>query len=228
MGLTRPAPGHMLWLWAALRPLAGVLHIACPAANGDEKRRTRNDIGMGDEMRLLDWAGLTATAAAAVLLCCATDPAAAFKDVGPKGTCDGHEKGGAAWTQCVSAARADAELFYAGYWLARTGRYEEALSYLRQAKQADARVLTYIGFATRKLGRTDEAMGYYRDALDLDPGYSVARAYMGEGFLAKGERQSAADQLAEIARRSGTASAEYGDLAQHIARYDAEHVRVKG
>ena len=38
----------------------------------------------------------------------------------------------------------------------------------------------------------------------------------------RGERQSAADQLAEIARRSGTASAEYGDLAGHIARYDAE------
>lgn len=186
---------------------------------------------MGYEMRLLDKAGLTATAAAAALLFCAAAPAAAFKDVDPKGSCDGHEKGGAAWTQCVgaaSAARADAELFYAGYWLARTGRYEEALAYLRQAKTPDARVLTYIGFATRKLGRTDEAMGYYRNALDLDPGYSVARAYMGEGFLAKGERQNAADQLAEIARRSGTASAEYGDLAQHIARYDAEHARAKG
>lgn len=170
-----------------------------------------------------------AAIAAGMGLAAGIAPAFAFKDTGPESaSCDAHEKASPAWTACVGAAseaRADAELFYAGYWLARTGRYEEALQYLARAKAQDERVLTYIGFATRKLGRTDEALGYYRKALDINPGYSVARAYMGEGFLAKDERAKAAEQLDEIARRSGRASAEYGDLAQHIATYDAAHAR---
>lgn len=162
---------------------------------------------------------------AAVAVACLASSASAFKDVGPKSAaCDGMEKGSAAWTACVgtaSAEKADAELFYAGYWLARTGHYEEALRYLQAAKGQDERVLTYIGFATRKLGRTDEAMGFYRKALGLNPNYSVARAYMGEGFLSLGRRDKAMEQLDEIAKRSGTASAEYGDLKEHIAHYDA-------
>lgn len=153
-------------------------------------------------------------------------PALAFKDVDPKSaSCDGLQPGSPAWSSCVggvSSERADAELFYAGYWLARTGRYEEALKYLSAAKVRDERVLTYIGFSTRKLGRTDEAMGYYQKALALNPSYSVARAYMGEGFLAKGERDKAVEQLEEIGRRTGTASAEYGELAHNIAKFDAD------
>lgn len=149
----------------------------------------------------------------------------AFKDKDPKSAaCDGKAPGSAAWTACVGAAsaqKADAELFYAGYWLARTGHYDEALQFLGAAKVRDERVLTYIGFATRKLGRTDEALGFYREALGLNPNYSVARAYMGEGFLALGKREKAVEQLEEIAQRSGKASAEYGDLAEHIAHYDA-------
>ncbi len=180
-------------------------------------------------MRLGAGALKLAGTAAGIMVAAAFAPAFAFKDVGPKSaSCDAHEKGSPAWTQCAGAAseaRADAELFYAGYWLARTGRYDEALQYLSKAKVQDERVLTYIGFATRKLGRTDEALSYYRKALDLNPGYSVARAYMGEGFLAKDERAKAAEQLDEIARRSGRASAEYGDLAEHIAKYDAAHAR---
>lgn len=168
----------------------------------------------------------TALAAALAAPALLALPASAFKDVGPASpACDGHAKGSPAWTACVgaasqAAARSDAELFYAGYWLARTGHYDEALSYLRQAKVPDEKVLTYIGFATRKLGRTDEALGYYEKALAMNPGYSGARAYMGEGFLAKGEAGKAREQLAEIARRSGAASAEYAELAEHISRYD--------
>lgn len=154
------------------------------------------------------------------------DRAVAFKDVGPSSAaCDAQIKDSPAWIACVGAAsasanRSDAELFYAGYWLARSGHYDDALSYLRQAKAPDEKVLTYIGFATRKLGRVDEALGYYERALAMNPGYSVARAYMGEGFLAKGQPDKAREQLAEIATRSGTTSAEYADLAGHIARWE--------
>jgi len=149
----------------------------------------------------------------------------AAKDVGPSSAaCDGHATGTPAWFACVGTADvglSDAEAFYAGYWLARNGRYAEALSYLRLAKQPDERVLTYIGFATRKLGDVDGALPYYARALALNPDYSVARAYLGEAYLARAEPERARAELAEIARRCGTSCAEHADLAGHIARYEA-------
>ena len=60
------------------------------------------------------------------------------KDVGPAHTsCDTQAKGSAGWSACVGAARAsmsDDELFYAGYWLAKNGRYADALTYLNLAR----------------------------------------------------------------------------------------------
>jgi tetratricopeptide (TPR) repeat protein len=137
--------------------------------------------------------------------------------------CDTHAKGSAAWTACLGAARAgmpDDELFYAGYWLARTGRYAEALGYLSLARDRSERVLTYIGFATRKLGDVDAAMPFYAEALAKNPNFTVARAYLGEAYLAKGEPEKARRELGEIERRCGKSCAEYADLLGHIAAYD--------
>jgi len=157
-------------------------------------------------------------------------PALAWKDTGPgSAACDEHQKGGDAWRACATAAgptMSDQELFYAGYWLARQGSYREALGFLERTQTKDARTLTYIGFATRKLGAVEEAMGHYKAALSLDPNYSVARAYMGEGFLVSGDVAAARGQLAEIGRRCGQTCAEYGDLAGHIAYFEA--ARRKG
>lgn len=120
----------------------------------------------------------------------------------------------------------DDELFYAGYWLARKGDFKLALHYLDQAEnKADPRILTYIGYANRKLGRWDEAMGFYRKALAADPDYSVARAYMGEAFLEKGDAAKARAELGEIEQRCGVACSEYGQLASEIAKFEA---RVRG
>ena len=112
------------------------------------------------------------------------------------------------------------EAFYAGYWLAKSGRYDEALRYLSMASPQDPRVLTYIGYATRKLGRVDDALGYYDRALALNPNYAVARAYLGDAYLTQGAPLKARGQLAEIANRCGTSCAEYAELAAHIADYD--------
>ncbi|WP_072395337.1 tetratricopeptide repeat protein [Hyphomicrobium sp. CS1GBMeth3] len=166
-------------------------------------------------------AGMTASLAAG--------PSAAneriSKDTGPASTaCDVHGKGTAAWSSCVGTASArmsDQELFYAGYWLAKSGQYQEALRYLTLAEKKDERVLTYIGFATRKLGRVDEALPLYREAIALNPDYVVARAYMGEAFLTKGESAKARGELAEIADRCGTSCPAYVDLKGHIAEYEA-------
>ena len=68
----------------------------------------------------------------------ASGSAIAFKDQGPKSAaCDGLAKTSAAWKACAGepqAAASDTELFYAGYWLARTGSYADALEYLNRAK----------------------------------------------------------------------------------------------
>jgi tetratricopeptide (TPR) repeat protein len=155
----------------------------------------------------------------------AAEPAQFSKDVGPaSAACDSHAKGSAAWTTCVGKAVAgmpDKELFYAGYWLAKGGQYAQALGYLNLARVKDERVLTYIGFATRKLGDVDAALPLYAKALALNPNYSVARAYLGEAFLTKGEPEKAKAELAEIRDRCGTTCAEYADLSGHIARYEA-------
>ncbi|MGQ0674390.1 MAG: tetratricopeptide repeat protein [Hyphomicrobium sp.] len=156
------------------------------------------------------------------------EPPTAFKDQGPAGPCDVHATGGPAWTACVGTVRAgmpDSELFYAGYWLARSGRYAEAIGYLTLAKVRDERVLTYIGFATRKLGDVDGALPLYAAALARNPDYSVARAYLGEAYLSKDEPAKARQELAEIERRCGRACAEYADLAGHIAGYEAARRR---
>ncbi len=145
------------------------------------------------------------------------------KDLGPANSaCEPLDKSSTAWRNCVGAANATLsgdEAFYAGYWLAKSGNYAEALDFLRLAPPNDVRVLTYIGFATRKLGNVDAALPYYDRALALNPDYSVARAYLGEAFLSRGEPAKAAGQLEEIGRRCGQSCAEYADLARHIADY---------
>jgi tetratricopeptide (TPR) repeat protein len=147
------------------------------------------------------------------------------KDQGPaSATCDRFGKETAAWLDCAGAAKAqmpDQELFYAGYWLAKSGRYQEALTYLTRARTKDEKILTYIGFATRKLGDVDKAMPFYAEALKLNPGYSVARAYLGEAHLTRGEPEKAASELEEIEWRCGRTCAEYADLASRIAEYRA-------
>lgn len=127
----------------------------------------------------------------------------------------------------------DEELYQAGYWLAKSHKYEEALAQFRKiSKQDDPRVLNYIGFATRKLGRVDEAMGYYRKVLQIDPNYTLARAYMAEAFLTQGKVDAADRQLAEIGKRCGQACEEYVALARQIAqfkssgRFDAQGSRA--
>ena len=113
------------------------------------------------------------------------------------------------------------------YWQARAyvedGKYNMALDLLRRVKnQNQPRVLNYIGYSTRKLGDVDEGITYYKKALSLDPNYNVAREYLGEGYLQKGDLGSAKQQLAEISKRCGVSCEEYKDLAEEIAKYEAK------
>lgn len=167
------------------------------------------------------WRAILPAAACAAMLLAAVPVAA--KDVDPtRPSCDSLAKHSAAWTQCAERVADDHQRFYAGYWLAKGGQYHAALDQLRAIAAPDARVLTYIGFSLRKLGETDEALAYYARALAADPGFTVARAYLGEAHLTLGDRARAASELAEIERRCGRSCEDYVELASQIDAYDQQ------
>jgi predicted Zn-dependent protease len=113
------------------------------------------------------------------------------------------------------------QVYSLGYWQAKTGEYDAALATLRSAaNQHDPRVQTMIGFTLRKLGRVDEAFGYYFKALATRPDATTTRQYLGEAYLQAGDPARAREQLAEIAKRCGTACEDYAALAEEIARYE--------
>jgi predicted Zn-dependent protease len=116
------------------------------------------------------------------------------------------------------------QVYSLGYWQAKNGKYDAALATLRSAPdQNDPRIQTMIGFALRRLGRVEEAFGYYFKALATRPGATTTRQYLGEAYLQIGDPKRAREQLAEIARRCGTACEDYTALAEEIAKYERAH-----
>lgn len=168
----------------------------------------------------------------ALLVGAASLPAAA-KDIGPANPeCDRFVKSTSEWTGCAARsarlpaagqqaeASSDASLFYAGYWMAKTGRYAEALNHLNAIRIKDEKALTYIGFATRKSGDTSQALGFYAEALAKNPDYVVARAYLGDAYLTLGRLDLAKAELDQIERRCGRACEAHAELAAHIAAFE--------
>jgi len=145
------------------------------------------------------------------------------KGVAPQNaSCDHYVKSSASWRGCIgrlSANKTDDELFYAGYWLAKTGRFDEALQFLNSTRRKDERVLTYIGFATRKSGHVKDALTFYQKALVLNPDFVIARSYLGEAHLTMGKLEKARAELREIAKRCGNSCVEYKLLEDAIAHY---------
>jgi tetratricopeptide (TPR) repeat protein len=152
-----------------------------------------------------------------------SSPVLAQKGEPETNKCDKYKKGSPDWKKCTGGLKDDMnddQIYYSGYWLARTGQYAEAIEILNKASVKSERILTYVGFATRKLGDHDAAMAFYIRALEMNPNYTVARAYMGEAFIAKGEIGKAREQLSEIAARCGTSCAEFSELKSELAKID--------
>lgn len=151
----------------------------------------------------------------------------------PKKKC---KKKGYVWSteekKCVkktSGLLTDDDLYLQARAYVEDDKYTMALDLLRRIRnQNQPRVLNYIGYSTRKLGDVDEGIRYYKKALSLDPNYNVAREYLGEGYLQKGDLGSAKQQLAEIAKRCGVSCEEYKDLAEEIAKYEAKGKATSG
>mgnify|MGYP005993260173 CR=1 FL=1 len=101
--------------------------------------------------------------------------------------------------------------------LSYDGRYEDAQVLLAQMPADDDRTLTYMGFTNRKMGHAEAAMDYYTRALDKNPANVLARAYMGQGFVADGNISAAIEQLREIRAHGGTGSWAEASLRTAIA-----------
>lgn len=130
------------------------------------------------------------------------------------------KKNGVYTKVCVKATAGiipDDELYAQGYLLAKTGEYDWALSaFNAMINKQTPETLTMIGYSNRKAGRLEIAVSYYDQALAMQPDYVKAREYLGEGYVAAGRVDLAKVQLAEIAKRAGTTSEEYIDLAKAI------------
>lgn len=122
---------------------------------------------------------------------------------------------------CVKATAGvipDDELYNQGRLLAKQGEYEWALTVLAAVQdKSNPDVLNYMGYSNRKAGRLDLAITYYQKALTLKPDFTLAREYLGEGFVAAGKLDLARVQLDEIRKISGATSEEYIDLAKAIS-----------
>lgn len=123
-----------------------------------------------------------------------------------------------------NSSLSDEEVYNGAYWLAHQGQYREALALIaKAANRNDPRLLNITGFSIRKLGDVDGALPYYRKALAIDPNYMLAREYMGEAFVSKGDLASAREQLREIETRCGAGCGEYAELAEAIAAFETGH-----
>jgi tetratricopeptide (TPR) repeat protein len=101
--------------------------------------------------------------------------------------------------------------------LAYAGKYDDALTMLKRAKnQNDPRILTYYGYTNRKLGNTDVAMDYYNRAISADANNLLARSYMGQGLVQEGKLEEARAQLIEIRDRGGKDSYAYKALYEAL------------
>ncbi len=112
----------------------------------------------------------------------------------------------------------DEDLYQQGRALAKAGQYDWAIEVLATVQnQQDPRVLNYTGYSHRKAGRLEIGITYYRQALAIDPGFNLAREYLGEGYIAAGRIDLAQNELAAIEKSCGTTCEEYKDLAAAIA-----------
>lgn len=178
-------------------------------------------------IRSLAYAVVLAVAGSSILIGTSSQPTYGFGSAPAPKPCVKFKHGTRKWKKCrrknglpTSATEQTEELLTLGYTLAISGRYEQALSFLRRAEESnDPRVLTYIGFSERKLGRLDRAMAYYARAIKLDPRNVATLSYMGEAHLQRGELAAANVKLGNIESLCGTKCEPFKALNLAIASY---------
>lgn len=107
---------------------------------------------------------------------------------------------------CVDARESslsDDERLDAARELATFGRADDALRVLASLQAPNTSdALTVRGYATRKAGDFDRGVALYVAALELDPQNWLARSYLGQGLVEKGDKDGAKAQL-RLIRQGG-------------------------
>lgn len=120
----------------------------------------------------------------------------------------------------LADAKSADETYVTAVSLINEKRYEEAISYLNDARWAAGPhpdILTYLGFANRKLQRYDVAEGYYQSALQIAPKHRGALEYYGELKLERGDVAGAKSNLAKLENICGFGCNEADELRRWIA-----------
>lgn len=102
----------------------------------------------------------------------------------------------------------------------KDGQWQRALDGFLAALKAEPANPDFhsgAGFAYRKLGRLEPSFRHYREALAIDPNHRGAHEYIGEAYLAAGDRAKAREHLAKLETICGRGCEEYKDLAAAIA-----------
>lgn len=132
----------------------------------------------------------------------------------PKGESWSSEKG-----KCIkkdTSSKAD-DIYLKGKKLAKDGQYSQAIAVLSSIEaKNDPRVLNMLGYSNRKLGRYDVAFSFYNKALEINPKYTLARSYLGEGLAELGRIKEAKQQLSKIGEQCGASCDEYKALEAAI------------
>jgi len=111
----------------------------------------------------------------------------------------------------------DSDLKQQGWKLAYSGKYVAAISLFDLVTdKSDPETLNGLGFSHRKLGQLNDGIAFYKKALAIDPDYHLARAYLGEGYVAAGRIGLAKLQLSQIEKRCGNTCKEFTVLAKAI------------
>lgn len=119
----------------------------------------------------------------------------------------------------LSPNYAAAHQFYADS-LKAAGRFDEALSQMKQASQLDPLSLsinTGIGHVLYLSRNYDRAIEQYRETVRLDPNFVQARLWFGRPFLQKGMYKEAITELKEASKLSGNSTVSLATLGQAYA-----------
>jgi tetratricopeptide (TPR) repeat protein len=120
----------------------------------------------------------------------------------------------------LADAKSADETYVTAVSLINEKRYEEAITYLNDARWAAGPhpdILTYLGFANRKLQRYDAAEDYYQSALQIFPEHRGALEYYGELKLERGDVAGAKSNLAKLEAICGFGCNEADELRRWIA-----------
>jgi Flp pilus assembly protein TadD len=103
----------------------------------------------------------------------------------------------------------------------KSGNWQQAIAGFTAALKAEPGNADYhngLAYAYRKSGKLEPSFVHYREALRLNPDLKSAHEYIGEAYLASGDKARAREHLAVLERLcGGRGCEEYRDLAKAIA-----------